>query len=86
MMCVFPRCPRNNLPSICWSWLSSYFCHSSGYRYCIRKLEIYVDFLLLKYLHVLKQSTDVLVWVSCVNSKCWHLDMEGTGDEVHHLS
>lgn len=51
-----------------------------------RKLEFYVGFQLLKHLHVLKQSTDIFVWVSCVNSKCWDLDIEGTGDQVHHLS
>lgn len=52
----------------------------------LHKLKFYAGLLLLKHLHVLKQSSDVFVWVSHVNSKCWHLDMEGTGDPVLHLS
>lgn len=86
-MCTsFPGAPGIISPPYAGAGFPPTFAIPQATGTVFHKLKSYVGFLLLKHLHVLKQSTDVFVWVSHGNSKCWHLDMEGTGDQVHYLS
>lgn len=86
-MCMsFPGAPGIISPPYAGAGFPPTFAIPQATGTVFHKLIFYVGFLLLKHLHLLKRSSAIFVWVSHVNSKCWHLNMEGTGVPGHQLS